>query len=54
MAQLDKNISHYTHTGPKPCIQAMKSGVGISMPIRNPTLKNQEPQLILSCSSLVG
>jgi iron(III) transport system substrate-binding protein len=56
MTELDKNISHYTHSGSKPCVQAGMGevAIGISMASRGTKLKTQGAPLTLVTPEGIG
>jgi len=56
MADLDKNIAHYTHSGSKPCVQAGMGevAIGISMASRGAKLKTQGAPLTLVTPQGIG
>jgi iron(III) transport system substrate-binding protein len=56
MEKLDKNISHYTHSGSKPCVQAGMGevAIGISMASRGTKLKTQGAPLTLVTPKGIG
>lgn len=56
MEKLDQNISHYTHSGSKPCVQAGMGevAIGISMASRGTKLKTQGAPLTLVTPQGIG
>ena len=56
MAELDKNMAHYTHSGSKPCVQAAMGevAIGISMAVRGAKLKTQGAPLAIITPKGIG